>query len=199
MKFYTAILKAIDTKRQASANFSAYEITKTVREMVNDQSVDLDDKICEVIGGVDTFRIDHEEVKEYIRELKDNGLLANYTKDEIAPGGNYRVFIYEGPLALQSFAISPAVCCPVTKAQTASFSTPLAAKSNYPLLESKIRDYVCAKHNESIFPTAKMIQSRMKGFGLTCGNIVNICESLGFKVFYYSRTDKSTHVIQPQD
>ena len=199
MKFYTAILKAIDAKRQIAANFSAHEITKFVRNLVNDQNsgTNLSDRVAETRGGINTFRVDHNEVKEYIRELKDNGLLANYNRDEVEPGGNYSVFIYEGPPALQNPTISPAVCCSASKAQAAAFTTPLVAKFNYTVIESKIRDYVQTKHGNDEFPSAKMIQSRMKGFSLTCRDIVDVCEFLGFETSCVSDEDKSTYIIYP--
>ena len=45
-----------------------------------------------------------------------------------------------------------------------------------------IRNYVENKHEDGFNPTLKQIQSRMKGEGLTCGDIRYIVETLGFEV-----------------
>ena len=57
-----------------------------------------------------------------------------------------------------------------------------------------IRNYVENKHEDSVYPSLKQIQSRMKGTPLTCQEIVTIVENLGF----YIEEDEETPLSQWQ-
>jgi len=48
--------------------------------------------------------------------------------------------------------------------------------------EEKVYSYVCNKHYDGVYPTLKQIQSRMKGEGLSCSDIVKIVEDLGLEL-----------------
>ena len=50
------------------------------------------------------------------------------------------------------------------------------------LVELAIRNYIENKHEEGESPTLKQIQSRMKGYDLTCGEIFDIVNDMGYYI-----------------
>jgi len=50
------------------------------------------------------------------------------------------------------------------------------------LVELAIRNYIENKHEEGESPTLKQIQSRMKGYELTCGEIFDIVNDMGYYI-----------------
>ena len=58
-----------------------------------------------------------------------------------------------------------------------------------------IRNYVENKHEDSVEPTVKQIQSRMKGTTLTSQEIIDIVEELGFEVEYNKEALSRSRVV----
>jgi hypothetical protein len=62
-----------------------------------------------------------------------------------------------------------------------------------------IRNYIENKHEDSIEPTVKQIQSRMKGTTLTSQEIIDIVEELGFEVEYNKPALSRSRVVVGED
>jgi len=58
-----------------------------------------------------------------------------------------------------------------------------------------IRNYIENKHEVGEEPTLKQIQSRMKGYDLSCGEIYDIVESLGYDFVGDDDTPRSQYRV----
>jgi hypothetical protein len=61
-----------------------------------------------------------------------------------------------------------------------------------------IRNYVENKHENGDYPTLKQIQSRMKGSELSCGEILDIVQELGYYVCEDYGSPRSMWKVEPQ-
>jgi hypothetical protein len=63
------------------------------------------------------------------------------------------------------------------------------------LVELAIRNYIENKHEEGVNPSLKQVQSRMKGYNLSCSEIYDIALNLGYEFEEDDDTPKSSWLI----
>ena len=74
LKFSTAVLVALNEVSK-KPSFSAYDVTRYLRDAVNNNQITISDKQTENIGGLSTVRIEHNEVKAQFQDILDSGLV----------------------------------------------------------------------------------------------------------------------------
>lgn len=72
LKFFTAVLICINELTQTNKPFSAHDVTKKIREKVNNGEVQFSDRDQEYIDDVLTQKVNHLEIREIVRELYEN-------------------------------------------------------------------------------------------------------------------------------
>lgn len=70
--------------------------------------------------------------------------------------------------------------------------------ANCTVVHLAIKNYLKNQHEKGHLPTLKQIQSRMKGFSLTCAQIKTICEQLGFLVQANDEATLSNWVVDSE-
>lgn len=90
--FNTAVLDVIKEFTDKQEQFSAYDVTKRLRELVNTGAVELDQRQFEDVDGQTTFRIDHGEVRDAVRAAYVSGAMGDYKRQRV---GAYFLYVPE--------------------------------------------------------------------------------------------------------
>lgn len=72
--------EVIEEKIANNEDFSAYDITKKIRELCNTGDIKIDDLDTIILGGKDTYWIDHNTVRTYVRgfDIGSNGYISEF-------------------------------------------------------------------------------------------------------------------------
>lgn len=185
-RFVTAVLMTVGELRQSP--FSAYNITKRLREQVNAGDLAITDKTPEDVDGVTSFRIDHNEVKDVFQELLHHNVVTGLTSRD---AGQYIEYSDSQPTATapqqkqtarQLLGIATCVGVPVQ-----------ATTPNDPL-KQKTKDYLIGRRGQAV--TMKEVQSRFKGVNKTCKEWADLISGIGLVVNSYGTSTPSTWVVQ---
>lgn len=182
VRFVTAVLLAVGELR--SSPFSAYSITRKLRDDVNSLALSFLDKSPETVDGIGTFRVVHEEVKDVFRELLSQSIITGL---DVQNRGGY--LEYSNSTNTQSVAVPIAQ---LTKPSVA----PLTQVSNVNVntdLQQKLMAYLSNRKGQAI--TMKEIQSRFKGTYLTCNDYAKTLISRGLKVHNQGPPSRWTVVV----
>jgi hypothetical protein len=166
MKFSTAVLVAVRDVAAAQPKFSVHDITKALRESVNQGDVAFSDRTTEDVNGVDTFRVAHDEVKEYFNDLVGSGVL-NLNKRH---NGNYFEYSDNGAVSSTSAASAPISSTPKNA------SVPTNGKTD---LSAKIKAYLDGRGSGSVV-SMKQVQSRFDDEKFTCADYGAKVQALGY-------------------
>lgn len=179
-RFVTAVLMTIGELRQSP--FSAYNITKRLREQVNAGDLAISDKTPENVDGQTSFRIDHNEVKDVFRELIHHGVVTGLTS---RGAGAYIEYSNDvTPQIVASPTASVAVTC-AGQVVPPPFTPPApvfvnAKQTIDAALRQKLQDYLTGRIGQPV--TMKEIQSRFKGVYKTCQEWGKIVSDMGLTV-----------------
>jgi hypothetical protein len=195
----TAVLLAVGELRQLQpTGFSIHDVTKRLREQVANGDVEFSDRHLEMINGQMTFRVDHESVKTIFTEYLDQGILTGLDKD-YSPAG-FRIFVNRPAVVVQNSTPtipvqtgSPITQSPQAVKVTNSPATPQKAGKVFPtihnqLTQDAIRNYLTNTPRGQV-RTMKEIQSRLKGFSVTCQEIYDFLTNDG----YLTRNDSAPY------
>jgi hypothetical protein len=195
--FATAVLRTINDFRSKKSDFSAYAVTHAVRSAANKGEIAIQGMTAEPIDGAQTFRIDHEEVREMVVEFYTNGLIADYRKDRgMSNGQTYIKYVYVDPSPTQvPPQISPQATHCVSGVATPhmvssytqtpqKFNLTFKLPANPPKNANvgRILGYVSSKKARGGIPTLKSIQSALKGIKITTKEIQSVLINNGFQV-----------------
>jgi hypothetical protein len=161
VSFVTAVLLTVGEVRQRPSGFSIHDVTTALREKVNDGAIGFSDRNQEDANGVETYRVEHNDVKRVFEELLSTGVLLNL---DSSFNGKYRVFFNVDSV--------------VTQGVSNLASSPAVVYTTDPLME-KVENYL---RNKAGDVTLKQIQSRFKEDGLTCREIYDLLSSWGYNL-----------------
>lgn len=192
----TAVLARISSFHKNKADFSAYDITTDLRKKVAEYAYDIVDVRKDHFGGAFLSVIKHDAVRDIIEELFSLKLIPDYV---VTPHYNsqkdvsYKLYVFtsdDAPAAPVASAPAPLPATVATDpandaagltqvvAAVAPVLAPAAPLSPAPALASpdsamwaKVDHYVATKRSLLEYPTIKQIQSRLKGFAVTCQQI----------------------------
>ena len=174
LTFATAVLCAIRRFTSISFDFSAHDITKELRRQVNSGEIALSDIDERDVDGSITQYIEHDVVRNLVRELYTENLIPDYGRKD---NGQYIVYT--------KLNITPSQTTTVTlAAQPTPTPTPTPPQPAISQItkETMVIDYVKRKVAKGEHPTLKRIQSRMKRASLTCGEIESVLMKYGYAV-----------------
>lgn len=178
--FVTAVLLTVGELRKNP--FSIYQVTKRLREQVNQGELSFVDREVEDVEGNQTYRVDHVEVRSVFRELMDNNILTGLSSRDAGPYMEYydTVNVDASPLPKGVVDASGPCCCAVAPqastqslincaGQVTSSQTQKAVvvMSDDIQLRVKLIDYLRGKSGKGIV-NMKQIQSRFKNVDKTC-------------------------------
>lgn len=169
--FALAVLTAIGDVRQRPT-FSAHDVTKRVRETINNSGdVNLIDRQREDVNGQDTYRVEHEDVKEIFAILLENKIITNLEKRHNGVYIEYR----NTPDTQCARPLTPIASVSVTPPQCINVPAQSAA------LLDKLKAYLNTRAH--MFTSMKRIQSRFDAErGRTCVNYAEMVENLGLSI-----------------
>jgi hypothetical protein len=165
--FATAVVAAAQQLQNSGKPFSAYDVTKTLRSSVNSGDIHFSDRTTEDVDGVDTYRVEHNEVKRIFTDAYSAGVFGTLGRTWDNSGNGF--WSYRG-----------ASGTPVYGSPTPTIAKPLPTQPQTNL-EQKIVSYL---HRQGIGSTVTMkrIQSRLKGYPVSCKDLASVLPKLGFKV-----------------
>ncbi len=223
------VLARINHFHALQADFSAHDITVSLRDKVADGSYDIVDVYDTIsIRGQNVKQIKHDDVKAIVRELFDLDLIPDYVPQNDPAGFIRYTYASATPVVAATTPVVPAV--PVapqsnviadvlkrlqdaaaartagavslarasaTQGQTAvnaltaaTSATALAPTSSD--MWNKAETYVRNKRAVGYSPTLKQIQSRLKGYSVTCADLKNYFEGKrGYSVVKHADLSKS--------
>lgn len=218
LKFSTAVTVAFTIVGVSFKPFSAYEVTQKLRELVNGEDIAFTDKSPESINGVNTFRVESQEVKDIINDFyearfltrKNNGKWFEYTiaKDWTSPLNVKSTNVATLPANAPTISMGAITgACPPSH-YTAQVVTPprqfnVSCSGTFPVktntalkgLDNKIRSYILARRGQQVY--LKQIQSRFKGVSATCRDYRNAVSAMGFTVTQKSRKVSDWFLMVP--
>ncbi len=170
--FHTAVVLAIVEIRAKQPNgFSVHDVTKYLRNQVNNFEIALSDGTTEDVDGVDTYRIEHNDVKAIFNELFENGALVGL--DRRHARGHFEYFNVPSAPAIVSLKATPSL--------STAIQTTIARNTVAGPAEKQLRAYL-DNHSAGSQVTLKQLQSRFKGIHLTCKDYALLVESFGYSV-----------------
>jgi hypothetical protein len=180
IKFYTAVLVTIRDLAKYQQKFSIYELTTKLRESVNNGGILFSDRDTEDVNGVNTYRVEHDDVKDIILDIYNTQvveLIRTYN------GTYYEYAVKLAQLAPVSTSVSQSNV--VTKVTSSPTTQPAAAQAN-PIKvlvpNMALVDYLFGRGTGSVV-TMKQVQSRFDTVrGVSCVDYAKQVEDHGFKV-----------------
>lgn len=174
--FYTAVLDTINESKKTP--FSAYEITKSLRQKVNREEVEFSDKQPNDRGG---YSVNHEDVKEIVNEVFEIKLFPDFTRkiDNKDANSFFRYTFENSQTQEDEEKYEEETACGgncVCKAQKAT-----KAANKYPF-ESRVDLYIKNKIQNHEVITLKGIQGSLKTKGITISEIANVVVNLGYAI-----------------
>lgn len=139
--------------------FSIYNITRSIRDDVNDELYQLEDYVDDV---------QHDVVKLYFNQLLDNGILNDYSV-------RYNVLGYREYVKTDVTQVQVQVQPQAQPQNNLPNVSQISQNSVFPFdVQRKMYSYI--KNNGPV--TMKMIQSRLKGHSCTCDQLKDFLSQL---------------------
>ena len=183
--FAAAVLDTILSFTKNQESFSAYDVTRRLRNRVNALEFNLSDGAPTYVGGARTFSVPHPQVRQIVRDVFSS---QNVTGYDTVDNGLYVTYTFNG--------VNSALSQPNTTLQTTvsnlkkpSNSLVNVAKSTGSVFnrlaklddaDRAIVEYLGKKHNQGYNPSLKEIQSTLRRKGaFTCSEIETRINKLG--------------------
>ncbi len=163
-----AVLDTIN-ELKGRGSFSAHDVTAAVRADANAGDIALPGYEAQGNGAGIKYWVEHNDVKDIVEGLLNDGTLASLGLTNIGYNGTFRTFEFDpaGPVA----AAAPAV--PTNN--VAAVIVPTNAATVSPVLQ-RIETYLANVNGRA---TLKQIQSAVKVNGLSCKDFYDILTSRG--------------------
>ena len=186
----TAILARIAHFHALKTDFSAYDITTSLREKVATGEYDIVDVRKDYFGGALLAVVKHDAVRDIVNELFGLDMIPNYSATNhfnSLRGVSYVVYRHGQNATIQRPTASVPTPAPVASpAPTAQFTNsaaqPQTVAASQPNTDmwAKAVSYVQNKKLLGQSPTLKQVQSRLKGYSVTCNEIYNFLKQKGY-------------------
>jgi len=176
----TAVMAVIGQFHKTQATFSAHDVTRTLRENLAAGQFDLADVPDRAyFGNAYLPVVKHDSVREIVKEVFDQQLVPDYTGENFSnPGTNTSYVRYVYGNASTVAQSNPVASATPTQANnpTNTFipAAPVGAKVAAPLKNmdqtawEKAEAYVRNQVGIGFSPSLKAVQSRLKGYSVTC-------------------------------
>jgi len=171
-----AVLDAVSTLK-SNGSFSAHDVTKQVRQSVNDGEYTLPG-LEAPSGSSFKFNVNHDDVKEVVDSLLNDGTLQNLGLTNVDYSGPYRVFQFGSAVAT------------TTAADTTTTDDADVDQSDSPVA-SRIKAYL----NNVGSATLKQVQSMLKVNGVTCKDLATLADEIGLTVTVGTEGCFSTYTV----
>lgn len=186
MKLQTAVIKAINEFAFAKKSFSAYNVTKLIREKVNAGEWEIWDDAAQDY----TKFIGHDAVRSFVHDLYNEGTLKNFGITHREDNGTFKTYIFGADgdayvddadeIVSDEVVDSAPVVAPV---ELDPVDAPTAVCSNLDsTTKSKIEKYLDNASNLGLIVSMKQIQSAIKVNGVTCQDIYDYIDELGYAI-----------------
>lgn len=190
MKLYTAIIKEI---REVD-KFSAYNITKNLRDKVNSGSIVIDDVDDIVVGVEDVANIEHESVNSIIKDIYDNQVMSL----DRTQGPGYFIYEYDAlirPRIIASGQVTLGRALTAKLVPSSKFTILTGfSKSERHKIYTKVASYCSNKRKNKEIITIKGISSALKTKGITVDDLFAVCTKLNYQVV--NKTPKSLSIVK---
>lgn len=206
----TAVLATIADFRKSQRDFSAYDVTQALRDQVRNGTLDIADARKDYIGQAYVPVIVHNQIRAIVAEFSDLEYLQDYTPTTFTDQSrnlSYRLYKY-GP-------VSQTPTVPVPAAQAAQFSVTGVLPSAVPTPTStvtakrsikataglkkpdgamwqKVSAYINARNAAGNVATLKQVQSRLKGYAITCSDLNGQLRNRGYQVVSARNVSQAT-------
>lgn len=160
-----AVLDAVKELKTSKGSFSAHDVTTSVRDAANSGEISLPGLESRGTNQAIKYWVNHEDVKQVVDALVNDGTLANLGLTNINYNGPFRVFEFGSVVAT-----------------SAAVTTPTAATASANATQSPLAARIDAYLNRVGTATLKQIQSALKVNGLTCKDFATIVANLGYVV-----------------
>lgn len=190
MKLYTAVVKEI---KEQTKSFSAHQITKNLRDKVNNSKLVIDDvQDIELSTGEVVAEVDHFEVNSIIKDIYNDKIVE--LKRTLGTG----FYLYEldntNSVTIQQkitgFSVPNNILSLGNNIKKAAV-LPTWSKDARHKLYVKVATYVSNKRKNKERMTLKQIQSSIKFSKLSIQDIAAVCNKLGYKVIQKTPAYKS--------
>jgi len=185
IKLNTAIIAQIKAFVDSGKDYSAYDVTKAIRNDCNSGVLAISDLQQEDVDGISSYKIVHSDVQAYVKELEQNNLLFGCQKTYGVSHHGVSYVIYNPAPVVPTFQVAASTS--TSTASTAAIAIPIKIKQSKTnkinaALSSKIENYVVNKGLKGSKATLKGIQSRLKQKGITVEDIYNFVVDDGYYV-----------------
>ena len=157
---------------KTNGQFTAHDITTAVRAGVNAGEFTLPGLEADPNTDGIKYWVHHEDIKEILRTLRNNGELANMGLTGVTEGVGVQFRTYVFANSVPGVMTTPATPVAVT---TAAPAAPVVTQGP---VEQKIQAYLANVGTA----TMKQIQSALKINGITCQDLAGMVSDLGFTV-----------------
>ena len=203
LTFATAVLDTLCDFTTLGQDFSAYDVTRSLRQKVNNGEITVLDGTPTTFKGRTTTSIPHYTtqasngdkivgVQEIVHDIFKQNDMTGYTAQDT---GNYILYVCDTPAPVVAAPVSPlgsAIGNALTNLTAAASKTPAPAKRS--AIGEAIDNYVFNQCGlKGVAPTLKQIQSAIKRKGqYTCQEIRDEAVAYGLKVKSNVHLSKST-------
>ena len=175
MKTYNTLMEAVVAainELKSAGTLSAYQVTTLIRQKCNQDEWEVSDCVSRPNNANIKFWINHDDVRRAINEL-----YANNELDALGFTGRN----FNGTYLEYSFdtAQSLVPTTPTTPSANPTMNVPTAVLSN-PTVASKVNEYLTRNLLANSNVTLKQVQSAIKVNGVTCEQLYDIVEVLGY-------------------
>lgn len=218
MKTYllaTAILAQIAQFHASKANFSAHEVTQGVRAKLADGDWDISDLPKDTIGGNYVAIVPHDKVRDFVTQLMELELIPDYKGENyFNPVRGVSYILYKHANAAPTITIpTPAATAPSTNFITgflpsAALPIPVGRVSLAPAapigtnlkspdsdMWDKVVTYVSNQRSLARTPTLKQVQSRLKGYAVSCSELEQFFIQRNYRLLRPSRNLSQAQVL----
>ena len=188
-----AVVDAVNSLK-VNGSFSAHDITNSVRAGANGGEFALPGLEAKPNNSNIAYWVNHEDVKAILETLLNDGTLNNLGLSNVNYNGTFRVFEFANVVA-PATAPAAAFVTPAAVNPAAPTTPPPAANAAAPTV-SPVEAHVKADIEKSgAGVTMKQIQSALKVNGITCKDLADMVDKLGFEVVPGTLNCFSTYTV----
>lgn len=187
-----AVVDAVKTLK-VNGSFSAHDVTNEIRAGANGGEFALPGLEAKENNANIKYWVDHEAVKAVLDALYNDGTLQNLGLTNVIPpdySRTYRLFEFANVVASAAATVTTPTAAPA-----APTTPPPAANTANPTVspvEAHVKAYI-EKSGAGV--TMKQIQSALKVNGITCKDLADMVDKLGFEVVPGTLNCFSTYTV----
>jgi hypothetical protein len=181
-----AVVDAVNSLK-VNGSFSAHDITNSVRAGANGGEFALPGLEAKPNNSNIAYWINHEDVKAVLETLLNDGTLNNLGLSNVNYNGTFRIFEFANVVAPATAPATPTAPAPTTPPPAANAAAPTVSP-----VEAHVKAYI-EKSGAGV--TMKQIQSALKVNGITCKDLADMVDKLGFEVVPGTLNCFSTYTV----